>query len=453
MANNTDCGDDTNYNPKQNRNRLKKRGKKIYELGNLPNPIPAEVRDVEELKKFYQDRNDIVPFAGTNKESGDSLLSFILMLATLSPTAANCIGSIKEYSFGGGIDIQLSNGPFAFREKKKLDPKQKEDFISEVIDKIKFEDCTLDELGPTLYQDGKSAGNEWVEVRLYTVGGQRMASIARHDQETVRYKRTEKREQRFVYVSPKWDLTYLEKNEPDLIPLYPAFADDGSGVLRTMIHHKIGKNTWYGRPSSMGSLMYQYREFQDEMYLIKQAANNFTGQLIIEAEDDDPEETDRDAQRAGFDNEAHRLEENFTNKGDDSQSIFYTVRPYGSRPLFVFQVKPNTNENWYKVTGDIAEAKIIASFNWSKRLMYDDMSTGWANDVFISKLKSLLPVIRSNQLMAESPINKAIGEIIKWLGLEEKYKGYGIKYYSPYRYILEQEKEVEDEPDNGMGSN
>ena len=58
--------------------------------------------------------------------------------------------------------------------------------------------------------------------------------------------------------------------------------------------------------------LYQYREFQDAMYLIKQAGNNFTPQVIIEVEDDNPEESNKDAQREGYANEADRMRDNFT---------------------------------------------------------------------------------------------------------------------------------------------
>ena len=83
------------------------------------------------------------------------------------------------------------------------------------------------------------------------------------------------------------------------------------------------------------------------------------------------------------------------------------------------------------------------------------MGTGFSSEVFLDRLKTLIPVIRDNQTKAAKPFNKALAEIIKWLGFEEKYKNYGIKYYSPYREILEEAEEAKHDSNtnNGMGGN
>lgn len=48
------------------------------------------------------------------------------------------------------------------------------------------------------------------------------------------------------------------------------------------------------------SWLYQYREYQDASYMVKVSNNNFTGQIIIEVEDDNPEATDEEAKATGI---------------------------------------------------------------------------------------------------------------------------------------------------------
>ena len=50
----------------------------------------------------------------------------------------------------------------------------------------------------------------------------------------------------------------------------------------------------------------------------------------------------------------------------------------------VFQVKPNTNQDWYKVTGEIAEDKITRSHGLTRGFMGFDVQHGFSTDVFIS---------------------------------------------------------------------
>jgi hypothetical protein len=436
-----ECGTCEDY-PLSTPTKRQKTGGKIYELGNLPNPIPDEVRDTDDIRAGLL-KCKLVPYAGTVNNSGDSLMDFLIMLSKLSPTAANCKESIKSFAFGGGIDIQKSNGVFSFYDDQELSLAEKESFANEVLSNVMTPSTDLEELGQSLFDDMKATGNQWLEVRLYTVAGQQKASIIRHSPKTVRYEITERDKQRFVLVSQLWTAQYLSKNEPQRLPLYPTFVESEDGTLKTIIHCKQGNEFWYGRPESMGSLVYQYREFQDSMYLTKQAANNFTGQVVIEVEDDNPEESNLEAQRAGFENEADRLHENFTTQGDNPQSIFYTVRPHGARPMFMRQIEPNTNESWYKVTGEIAENKIIASFSWSKRLMIDDIGAGFSSQIFMDRLKTLLPTIRKNQDAVAKPINMALEQIVKWFGLDSRYEKVGIKYNSPYRSILQETQENE----------
>ncbi len=218
-----------------------------------------------------------------------------------------------------------------------------------------------------------------------------------------------------------------------------------------MFHLKNGDNSWYGRPESAGADLYKYREVQDAMYLVKQAGANFTGQLIIEVEDDDPEYAaaieDESAKHVGFAGFADRFEQNYTQKADDPQSVLVTARPYGSKPMFVFQVSPNTNQDWYKVTGEIAEQKITRAHGCTPRFMGFEVANGFSQDVFVSDyVMNMEPVINSLRDEITGISNDALS--VAWLELLNKpeMNEISISFMPPIQMAIEQYKTSAQQP-------
>ena len=267
--------------------------------------------------------------------------------------------------------------------------------------------------------------------------------------ETVLYKVTKPGEMQAVAISPIWESSYLKKYPPRLIPVAPNFVDDG-GVKRAVFHLKEGDGNWYGRPDSQGADIYKYREVQDSIYLVKQSAANFVGQLIIEVEDDDsgssPAIDNEDAKRSGFDSFADRMEQNYTQKGADPQSVFVTARPIGSRPMFVFQMKPNTNENWYKVTGEESQQKVIMAHRLTQRFMGMDVSNGLATDAFVADyVMNVEPTINDlrNTLMAFT--NGILDYVWQFAGVPEMSQ-YSLDFQTPIQSQIDQYKTTQTQP-------
>ena len=461
-----ECGDydHRNWNPKQNYGKRGKiKPKALYELGNLTNPLPKEVRDVQEIQNFYKNVKvvrfdgrefNLVPYAGTYHNSGDCLLGFYQMLNDLAPTQSSALGSIKHYSFGGKIDIIRSqDSEFELEQEEQISAQLKSQFLNDVLKKILLEEISWNNLAEKIWESGKDTGNAYLELVLTDTLGERSAALHWHKTEYCRYLATEKGEQKFIAISPAWDSPklmtdgkYLEENPPEILPKYPMFeTNERTGVSRTIIHWKNGCFEWYGRPDSAGSVLDQYTEFADTVYRLKASANNFTPQLIVEAEDDNPEETNRDAQEAGFENEAERFAENYTNEGENPSSVIYTSRPFGAKPLFVAQIAPNTNENYYAVTGKLSRDRIIESHAWSSRLMMDDAATGLnSSDAQLAALKAKLPVVRKNQSIPEWVIGKALDSIVEFFG-NTQYQDIKLKFKSPYAEMLEQVEEAQEE--------
>lgn len=438
------CGESEPTNPKKDvfNRRRRQVGLQLYQV---KNPIPDEVCDPDEIQTFFKKWN-FVPYAGTTNHSGQMLLVWYLMLAQLSPTHNACISKKLKYAVGGKAtpvrseDQEWDTG----EESQPLPSPEKTNYRDTVNEFIDF-DGGVTKFHRRIGWAFEATGNAWVEMSYSQTLGVGRVSLKAHRVTHCLYLNTKPGEMRVVAISPKWEDNYLNKNQPRYVPLYPNFVQDENGILRTMFHLKNGDNSWYGRPESAGADLYKYREVQDAMYLVKQAGANFTGQLIIEVEDDDPEYAaaieDESAKHVGFAGFADRFEQNYTQKADDPQSVLVTARPYGSKPMFVFQVSPNTNQDWYKVTGEIAEQKITRAHGCTPRFMGFEVANGFSQDVFVSDyVMNMEPVINSLRDEITGISNDALS--VAWLELLNKpeMNEISISFMPPIQMAIEQYK-------------
>lgn len=396
------CGGASVTNPKKEvfRRNRKPVGLQLYAV---KNPIPDEVRDPSEIQKVFT-KWKFVPYAGTSSYSGQMLLVWYLMLAKLSPTHNACISKKLKYAIGRKAAFIRSEDPdwHTGEEAQALSTGEAVTYRDAIKTFFEFSGGVV-KFHRSLGWSYEATGNAFIEMVFSETLGEGRVFLKAHKVTHCLYVATEAGEMRVIGISPIWEEKYLKKHEPRYVPVYPNFVKDENGNLRTMFHLKNG-GEWYGRPESEGADLFKYQEVQNAMYQIKQAGANFTGQLIIEVEDDDPETNgaleDEGAQKVGFNGFQERFEQNYTNKADDPQAVLVTARPYGSRPMFVFQVAPNTNQDWFKVVGEIAEAKIMQAHGCTPRFMGKEVAGGFSQDVFISDyVINMEPVI--NELREE----------------------------------------------------
>lgn len=433
------CGETQPTNPKAD--LFRPRRSKGLQLCSVANPIPDEVADSQELKKFFAAYN-FVPYAGTSRESGHSLLTWYKTLAKLSPTHNACIDKKIKYALGGKARPIFSFDPEWNTGEEELQPTtERRRQYRDAVTKFFSFDGGLRNFYYNLGWNFQESGNAFLEFSFAEVLGQGHIHMKVHDTAHCLFVNTKPGEARIVAVSPVWTEEYLKKREPRYVPLYPNFVNQ-EGAFRTMFHLKSGQNSWYGRPESQGSDLYKYQEFQYALYVVKQAAANFTGQLIIEVEEDDPElapalENDN-AGQVGYGSFAERFEQNYTQKSDDPQSVLITTRPFGSRPMFVFQIRPNTNESWYREMGNIAAEKIVRSHGCTLRFMSFDVSNGFSQEAFISDyIVNMEPVIESLRQKLCVFVNEAISLGWQLLGLEQEFNKFSLWFDDPIKSTLE----------------
>lgn len=431
------------------------RGRKLTLIESAKNPIPGEIKDTDKLSRFFE-KWKLVPYAGHTKGTGHSLLIWYKMLAQLSPMHGACIEKLKKYVVGSRAKFVRAEDPEfdPGTENKPLTPAELNTYQEAIKQHITFEGGVR-EFHKNVVGSYKETGDAFVMLSISAVNGQTRANISFLDETNVMYIYPEPGEALSVMITPVWDTAYMKKHPPTILPIAPNFKQGEDGVARMVFHIKNGNGKWYGRPDSKAADLYKYREVQDAIYLIRQSAANFTGQVIIEIEDGggvNPAIDNEDAQRNGFDSFSDRMEENYTQKGEDPQSVFVTSRPFGSRPMFVFQIKPNTNENWYKVTGEISEQKILRSHQLTLRFMGFEAANGFATDTFIGDyVMNVEPVIRDLRTTIMTFTNSILSYFWETIGRTEL-NAYSLTFESPIASQVEEYKmKQENQKADGQG--
>lgn len=457
------CCDDTAAKPATHPfAKSRERGWTGLKVTELKNPIPGEIEDDTELEKVWEDHK-LVPYS----DSGYSLLLWYLILAKLSPTHAACIQKMKTYAIGSRAFFKRAEDPEydLGEDLNPLSSNESKQFKDTLAEFVTFEGGIRAFCKKVLWQL-KVTGNAFIEMSWSVTNGVYRFNIKAHKTTEVIYKYTKPGEMRVVAISPVWSSEYLKKFPPRLVPVSektvsgidrPFSVKSEDGVERTVFHLKSGDNKWYGRPDSEGSDLYKYMEVQDSIYLIKQMAADLVGKMIIEVEDDDPDANpaidNEGAQKAGFNSFADRMEQNYTQKGDDPSAIFVTARPIGSRPMFVYQIQPNTNENWFKVGGEIKEQKVLRSHGLTLRFMGFDVSTGFSSETFIADyVLNVEPVINALRADVLNFVNLILGEVWKKIGREELNQ-ISVWFRSPIESQIEQFKKMSDGSTNADNPN
>lgn len=410
------------------RNRRRSSRSKAIRLSYFDNPIPAEVQDEGELKKFFKKYEALVPWSGTSQQSSHSLALFLQQLANTGTQGA-CKEAIKKYAFGGKMKIS-ANTDYIFdlgEDEVEVSPQQRRLFVEFLNEHFTFMDTGDNQINirtfsKYLFDSYRETGDLYLEIRLVETLGIKRVYFVTKKPTNYAYVRTKRGQQKYIADSDVWTEKYVKDNPLTITPLFPMYSEE-SKVWRTIFHYKNGNSKWYGRPEG-GSFLNQYHELQEIIFKIKMSNSNYTGQVIAEVEDDEPlpgggGNPDQQAEAEGFEGMADRIEENFSAGADDPQTFMLISRPYGAKPIVLAQIRPNTNHAEYKVNTEINERKIIADNHWSRRLLGESAANGFSANVVREELKAKKGVLDHYRQIVGEVINKAIDEGLDFLGNTE----------------------------------
>ena len=436
--------------------RLKKRNKqrKTVRYVGAKSPIPAQIIDQEEYAQFYKIFKDVfIPYAGTDNGTADGMLRFLINLSEVSPTKWAVIDSKQRFSLSGAIEVHKKTDPdyLIEDEVEEVSIQDRKDFIGWIKESIELigtdgRKISVKSFAKARLKSIEECGNFYFLMSKVDVLGNKKLQCRIIEPTQCKYAVVGDGEEPIIGVSKVWTLSYIQRKKPKYYPRYPEF-DLVDGVERCIVHEKNDNGRWYGKPNDLASLNYQYLEYQNSDYLNTETENQFTGKALIEFEAAEGQNVidDEGSQDNGFDSFADEVAYTFSPKSDDPLSLMVTERPAGANAVFVHEFSPNTNENWYRVTGEDAERQILKAHNWSKKLLglteASGLSTNEFKDVF--QIASVT-TIKGIQDEANYCINNIIlKEAIEFYE-QPQYEELSLVFTSPFKNMLVEEKEAEE---------
>lgn len=411
----------------------------------IKNPIEAQIRDPKVLEDFYKSM-PFIPYAGTWQYSADSMMEMLYTLAVVSSSQHACLNSIKEFAFGGKINIVESmDDSFAISEQLTPVSFENQKRFIEFVNTIYKKEGDWNEFGENCLTGWGCTGDIFIEVVMSEVAGQKSAAMYVLDNRNVRYVNDGK--YNMLAISPKWDMTYILKYPPEYIPVYPTMTEK-NGITKFVIHKKNGTG-YYGRPTSIGSLTEQYTEYKESIYRCTNATHRFNPDVLMEITGRDPKVRrmeNEEAELSGFKNLEEQLNFKVSAGNSDAPSIILTERPYGAEPIKIHEFNVNTKDKYFQGSKKMNMDTIFLSHNWSQKLAGVPMATGWSNEAFLDELSIKEITIRKVQNVVEQPLNDAFYEIARFMNPEMV--KYSMNYVHPFANVLKQRKDATD----GMGS-
>ena len=321
------------------------------------------------------------------------------------------------------------------------------------MDTIDLNGETWHSLACNIVESRLTTGNDYLEIIESIIAGERLDRLVLHQATDCLYAISEDNEVNRIAISCNWSENYLRRYPPKSIPVFPFYAEfESDGTNRTIIHEKDGNYKWYGRPKVLSALADMYNEHQSRVYISKQLKKGFIPQLILEVEAEEntkfsPLNNHQDAQD-GFQNTAHRLEQNYTNEGDDPTTVLFMERPYGAKAFTAKEISGNSNENYFDKILSISRCNIVMAHDWSEALLRKDKTSGFNSQMFMDvfKIESATKILEVQEMVG-SILNKAIKAIAKRRGLTQ-FENLSIKFKSPIQKLVEQMVEMPDGSNN-----
>lgn len=407
---------DHNHPKDGNDGNTRKTSRKFHDLLKSKNPIVSEIKDPSKVNSMFR-KYPLYPYAGTNEKSSDTMQDFFYNVNSLSTTDQACISRLTEFILGDGLNVRIIDDEFVDDNPVQTDPAVRSRF-KDVIKKGVVNEGNLLLFITEYFKHYKITGDAFIRLTLVETLGERTFKIEVVPNRTIRKLMKDKKPTDFWVLSPIFSEEYFRIEEPTIISEYPMYSEI-NGTKQTIFHYKNGGYI-YGRPDTVQATMHKYSEFQNIEHRIKMTDNKFSGDIIIEASKKNP--------NGPLELNAQDYENNFTNKSDDPLSLMYSERDFDASPLFVYQLKPNTNEKYYDVIDSIDARKIITSHGLTEKLVGINKTTGIAGSDFMTELKTRLPLIRNHQNTILFTINKMITEIMIWI--DESLVGNGIDFVS-----------------------
>ena len=438
------------------------RQKAVRAIGELQNPIQAEIKSVS--NNYLQTFNEykLVPFGGVAVPESHAKYIWLIDLINRSPTHAACVRAKLNFSFSGFLDVERNKSLLIPSRTETLSETAKLEYI-EALEKVKFQDgCGFLEFSKKIALSLETSGNAFIKLSYTLVENEVYTALQILDSSQVLYKATEDGKPRKVVVSPYFDYQNFEEDKVEVYPVSHVYDNELTvvkkrGYLCTVLHLKneAVSRKFYGVPSWIAAFKNMYKEDQNSTYNIKAAERGFQGAIFLEFEeaeaDDFRYEDQENDMYSGFDarnvpstidERNNALANTFTNSGKRQSLIATSERPAGATPFKAFQVALNTNEGYYKTMSELDEKAILKAHNLSSVLLGGEAAkSGLNGSAFYDEFKQRdKTTFQPLQKKVSDFLNNLLKKCFKLSGEKEELQNYSFKYVSQFQ-LEEQRKE------------
>lgn len=266
----------------------------------LPDPIPREVKDPDDLQTFF-DKYKIVPYYGTEEYTSHSMLELFRVLTTYSATFKAVVRDLAYYTFGLEVDIIGRARPGLAIEPIELAPEQQIAYQGWLADRGITTKKILKALRRADLHE-QSSGNAYLVIRRITVG-----DTIRYDFKVPHYKHVayiepaDGQDQVFqLAIISKYlgDIQKMQKYPPTILAVTQEddpiiWNDTGQpGIEKAMIHirneDEDDEGSYYARPDILPILNWLYVEYEQGNQNSKVAATDLITKLLLAFQAPDP---------------------------------------------------------------------------------------------------------------------------------------------------------------------
>jgi hypothetical protein len=395
--------------------RLSSGKKTSTALVNIDDPIGYEIRDLDDVSTLYS-RYPFIPFF----EGADATLAFYAKMRRLSPTHSGIINDLITFVTGGKMTVEKkqTNGFAAFSDTVTEVTQEEWNEYIEFIQSFTDPGVLWEQI-ERFYDGYKTWGNAFMEIVFTEVAGQRFAKIHIHDADRCRYLIPSFVNGRLMIgVSAEWNMNYLDRHPPSVIPVYPEVGEFADGTKRTIIHLKnpTVSRAYYGEPDSIGCIFFQFLEYQLGNYTTEGYLNRWIAKVFFETFGDAEDNADGNWIET-FD---QSIIDTFTQRGKNRKSVMHRNSPADSKETFIHEFAPNTDENFHTSMADIAETQILKAHNWNHLLLGVRISgsLGGGTEYMEVYKQKYASKIKPEQEMILEPFRSALKMIEDWVGYD-----------------------------------
>lgn len=430
----------------------------------LPNPIPATIRDPDDLQSFFRDLK-LVPYYGTTETTSHSFLDLLKTLAELSPTFGSILGDINAYAFGINLEITTRNIPGLKSDTEPLSEDNQIEYV-QYLRTLNISARTIVKLSKRINTHLSICGNAYLIVKRVTVGGTVQYFFKVPHFKNVVYVFSQDVGEEFLMVSKFiGDLEKLYKYPPKILRVTTEgeglrWTQTGPGVEEAIVHIKndndIDDSDFYNRPFILGAMPWLYTDWKMGELSSKVSATDLVTKILLALEGPDPdaigdEDGDELIELTGngqigqrrkmdyFERNMLVLKQLVTNMGRHpstvgdaraASSIAAIEYPKGSAPPTSIPLELNRDTDYHTYQVEKAAVIICESLRWAPELISNRpaLATLGGNlmyDIFTIKNEA---TIRPIQVKIEDLFNEILSQIHEIEGSPIQFTEYGISF-------------------------